>query len=373
MRAGFVIALLTLMGNLTAAEKNFEWETSSPQLVGLDSTKLAAMVQINRLHGSKALLVIRDDKIALEWYSEDHGPDKKHYTASLAKALVGGMSLLVALSDGAVGPDDLVWKYISYWKDDPLRSKITVRMLATHTSGIENAETVVMGERLDHFEQTGWKLRFWTQDPDPFNMASRQAPVIYEPGEVYHYSNPGIGLLSNVITAATGTDVRTLLQQRIMDPIGAPRGSYSLGYGKTFEVDGLKLVPNWGGGSYTARTIARVGRLMLRRGNWEGTQLADSTWAHKLVEYAGTPLPDRSDGGLNPATTLGFYTNSDGIWENVPRDAFAGAGAGDQTLVVIPSLEIIIVRNGSQLEPKTTNWNGRKKYVIDPVIDALIK
>jgi hypothetical protein len=84
------------------------------------------------------------------------------------------------------------------------------------------------------------------------------------------------------------------------------------------------------------------------------------------------PLPDRDGNTPNPATTLGFYTNYDGVWENVPRDAFAGAGAGDQMFVVIPSLNMIIVRNGGQLEAGVTDWSGRKKYVIDPVMDALI-
>ncbi len=354
-----------------AAAKNFEWETVPAVLAGLDSTRLARMVDDNRQHGTKALLVVRKDKIALEWYAQGHGPDKQHYTASLAKALVGGMSLLVALSDGKVLPDDPVCNYIPYWKNDPLRSKITVRQLATHSSGIEDAETPGVG----HFEQTGWKYRFWQQDPDPFSMAARQAPVIYEPGSRYQYSNPGIGLLSYVITAREGIDVRTLLQERIMDPIGAPRESYSLGYGKTFEVDGLKLVPNWGGGGYTARTIARVGRLLLRKGNWEGKQLVDSTWAHRVVQYAGTPLPSRPDGEPNPAPALGFYSNFDGVWENVPRDAFAGAGAGNQVLLVIPSLEMIIVRNGSLLDTgeKSSFWGGIEKHLLDPVMEAVIQ
>ncbi|MBW7997186.1 MAG: serine hydrolase, partial [Candidatus Glassbacteria bacterium] len=368
-----ILALLALALplNLPAATENsFEWETTPPELAGLDSVKLAAMIDVHRQHGTKALLVVRNDRIALEWYAEGHGPDKQHYTASLAKALVGGMSLLVALSDGAVQPDDPVWHYIPYWKDDPLRNKITIRQLATHSSGIENAETPGLG----HFEQSGWKLRFWDQDPDPFSMASRQAPVIFEPGSRYDYSNPGIGLLSNVITARMKIDVRTLLQQRIMDPIGAPPASYSMGYGETFEVDGLKLVPNWGGGGYTARTIARVGRLMLRRGNWEGRQLVDSTWAHRVVQYAGTPLPPRPDGEPNPAPALGFYSNFDGVWENVPRDAFAGAGAGNQVLLVIPSLGMIIVRNGSLLDTneKPSFWGGIEKYLLDPVMEAVI-
>src|SRR3546814_4912464 len=58
----------------------------------------------------------------------------------MAKALVGGMSLLLAEQDGRLKVDDLAWKYIPEWKNDPVKSQITIRHLATHTSGIEDSE-----------------------------------------------------------------------------------------------------------------------------------------------------------------------------------------------------------------------------------------
>ena len=51
--------------------------------------------------------------------------------------------------DHRLEADDPAWKYIPLWKNDPLRGKITIRHLATHSSGIENAET----EGKTHFEQ----------------------------------------------------------------------------------------------------------------------------------------------------------------------------------------------------------------------------
>ena len=59
-------------------------------------------------------------------------------------------------------------------------------------------------------------------------------------------------------------DIRTLLRDRVMRPIGVPADEWSCGYGKTEEVDGLSLVASWGGGSYSADATARVARLMLR-------------------------------------------------------------------------------------------------------------
>jgi CubicO group peptidase (beta-lactamase class C family) len=358
-----------------ARQGDFEWEKALPESEGMSSQKLDAAGNVLSEKGTKTFLVIRNDKIVYEWYASDFGPESKHYTASLAKALVGGVSLMLALNDGLLSADDPACKYIPKWKGHPQKSKITIRHLATHSSGIEDAEQ----DDIDHFKLPGWKGQFWKQQPDPFSISRDEAPVIFEPGSQYAYSNPGMAMLSYAVTAALrGTehaDVRTLLRRRIMEPIGVKDGDWSIGYGKTFEVNGLNLVANWGGGGYTARAAARVGRLMLRKGNWQGRQLVDSKWVEEVTKYAGTPLPDRPAGNPSPASGLGWWTNFDGVWPQVPRDAFAGAGAGNQVLLVVPSLHLIIVRNGSNLYESSKGegfWSGIEKYLFNPVMDAIV-
>jgi CubicO group peptidase (beta-lactamase class C family) len=359
-----------------AGQGSFEWEKAAPETQGMSSQKLDAAKDVLAKKGTKTFLVIRDDKIVYEWYSSDFRPEKKHYTASMAKALVGGVSLMLALNDGRLGADDRACKYIPEWKGNPQKSKITIRHLATHSSGIEDAEQ----DNIAHFELPGWKGQFWKQQPDPFTVSRDEAPVIFEPGTKYAYSNPGTGMLSYAITASFKgtkyTDVRMLLRERIMRPIGVKDSDWSIGYGKTFEVNGLNLVANWGGGSYTARATARVGRLMLRKGNWQGRQLVDSRWVEEVTRYTGTPLPlsERANGNPAPASGLGWWTNFDGVWPKVPRDAFAGAGAGNQVLLVVPSLDLIIVRNGSDMYDRAKGegfWTGIEKYVFNPVMEAI--
>jgi len=359
---------------ISAAQGSFEWKKPPPESHRMSSQKLDEAKDVLAKMGTKTFLVIRNDKIVYEWYSSDFGPDKKHYTASMAKALVGGVSLMLALNDGLLEADDPVCKYIPEWKGHPQKSKITIRHLATHSSGIEDAEQ----DSISHFKLPGWKGQFWKQDPDPFTVSRDKAPVIFEPGTDYAYSNPGMAMLSYAVTEALKntkhTNVRTLLRQRIMRPIGVKDSDWSIGYGKTFKVNGLNLVANWGGGGYTARATARVGRLMLRKGNWQGRQLVDSKWVEEVVKYAGTPLPDRPVGNPAPASGLGWWTNFDGVWPKVPRDAFAGAGAGNQVLLVVPSLELIIVRNGSNLYDSSKGegfWEGIERYLFNPVMDAI--
>ena len=359
----------------SAGQGNFEWEKALLENEGMSSQKLDAAKEVLAAKGTKTFLVIRNDKIIYEWYAPDFGPDKKHYTASMAKALVSGVSLMLALNDGRLNEDDPACKFITEWKRHPQKSKITIRHLATHSSGIEDAEQDGIG----HFELPGWKGQFWKQEPDPFTVSRDEAPVIFEPGTEYAYSNPGMAMLSYAVTASLKntkyTDVRTLLRERIMRPIGVKDSDWSIGYGKTFEVSGLNLVANWGGGGYTARATARVGRLMMRKGNWQGRQLVDPKWVEEVVKYAGTPLPDRPSGNPAPASGLGWWTNFDGVWPKVPRDAFAGAGAGNQVILVVPSLDLIIVRNGSNLFDSSKGegfWAGIEQYLFNPVMDAIV-
>ena len=110
---------------------------------------------------------VRRGSTAFEWYAEGWNADRPHGTASMAKALIGGVSLLVARSDGRIAADDLASKYIPDWMNDPCKAKITIRHLATHTSGIEDAEQ----GNIPHEQLPGWKGAFWKRDPDPFSIA----------------------------------------------------------------------------------------------------------------------------------------------------------------------------------------------------------
>src|SRR5205823_11297588 len=188
-----------------------------------------------------------------------------------------------------------------------LKAKITIRHLATHSSGLEDAEE---GDR-PHDALTGWKGDFWKRMPDPFSVALRDAPVLFEPGSRFAYSNPGMAALAYAVTAslrgAPQTDIRSLLKERFMDAIGVQPEEWSIGYGQAYALDGLHLYANWGGASYSTHAAARVGRLMLRRGDWQGRRLVDPAWAETVTADAGTPLPDRSHGDPAPASGLGWW------------------------------------------------------------------
>lgn len=346
----------------------FQWQTGPPESQGFASAKLEKTRADLAARNTKALLVIRNDTIVCEWYAPDHGPDRRHGTASLAKAIVGGLSLAVAVNDGRIGLDDRAAQFIPAWRSDPLKSRITLRHLGSHTSGLEDAEE---GGQ-PHEQLTGWKGDFWKQLPvpnDPFSIARDRTPLQFEPGQRFQYSNPGIAMLGYCVTAALRgapqPDIRSLLRERIMRPIGVADSEWSVGYGKTFLVEGLPLVACWGGGSYTARAAARVGRLMLRQGDWDGKRLLRPEAVRLTTADAGTPGP----------CGMGWWCNQDGDFPELPPDAFFGSGAGHQILLVVPSRNLLVIRNGAALAkvpptPKAYHEPYRH-FLFKPLMDAM--
>ncbi|HWC95925.1 MAG TPA: serine hydrolase [Candidatus Sulfopaludibacter sp.] len=336
---------------------------------GLDPVKLEAWRAGLAAHGTTGLLLIRRGRTVLEWYAPGWNAEKPHGTASLAKALVGGTSLALAMSDGLISPDDRAAKYIPAWAADPLKSKITIRELATHTSGISDAED---GDT-PHEKIPGWKGDFWKRTPDPFSIAVHLAPVLFEPGTQNEYSNPGMAALSYAITASLhGGDIRTLLKERLLDPLGVAESEWTIGYGRAYEVDGLKLYANWGGASFTARATARVARLMMLQGLWNGRQLIRRDIVKKALTDQGMPHPPRTAADPAPASGLAWYTNQDFVWSAAPHDAFAGAGASHQVLFAVPSLDLVVVRNGDALSKDKDNfWGPVYDLIIRPLMESV--
>ncbi len=93
--------------------KTWKWEYALPESVGLSSKKIGRLISLLKQKKTKKLLIIKDDKIVCEWYAPGYEDSvRRHYCASLSKALVGGMSLLLALNDQLIFPDAPACNYI---------------------------------------------------------------------------------------------------------------------------------------------------------------------------------------------------------------------------------------------------------------------
>ncbi len=348
----------------------FAWQTATPASQDMSAPKLDALRDDLAKRKTRAFLVVRNDQIIYEWYARGFSANSKQGTASLAKAVVGGLPLALALMDGRIRLDDPATKYIPEWKGDPTKATITVRQLGSHTSGLSDSTT----SGVKNENQPGWKGTFWKRQPppnDPFTLARDKAPVLFQPGRQFEYSNPGIGMLTYCVTVAIKDskhrDIRSLLKDRIMRPIGVADAEWSVGYGQTFTVDGLPLVPSWGGASFAPRAMARIGRLVVREGDWDGRAILSRDALRGVTQDAGLP----------GHCGMGWWTNSTRRYDWLPRDAVWGAGAGDQVLLVIPSLKLIMVRNGEELVTPAELKKRKPKDVFeryhDPRAEILFK
>lgn len=354
------------------------WKYEQPKELGIDASMLDRYVNRLAERRSRAVLVIRHDKIIKEWYAQDFGAERRHYSASLAKTLVGGLALAVSVSEGYMAYNDLACHYIERWKNDPLKSQITLRQLATHTSGLaDSSMRDAVGD---------WQRMFWQKDPNPdalnpITCALDLAPMLEVPGKRYIYSNPGIAALSYCISAALQrspyADTRELLQERIMKPLGIDDSEWSIGYGKPFAIDGLNVYAAWGGGEYTARAVGRIGQLLLHKGQWNGESLIKPQVLKPVLActFHSIAQPGFPEAFL-PTPSVGGFSNHCAVFPSIPDCAFFGAGAGHQVLLVIPSLDLVIVRLGDSMlsGPPTDDefWLAIKEELCDPIQGLLL-
>ncbi len=96
-----LLALLrtTITPENDAPRPDWDWPTATPESQGLDPARLESLWNDLQQRHTDALLVIRNDRIVFERYASGFSRTTPHGTASLAKALVGGVSLMVAMQD----------------------------------------------------------------------------------------------------------------------------------------------------------------------------------------------------------------------------------------------------------------------------------
>jgi len=105
------------------------------------------------------------------------------------------------------------------------------------------------------------------------------------------------------------------------------------------------------GSSYlyaTARDWARLGELQLRDGTWLGRQILPAGW----VEFMRTPAPAAPRGQYGGQLWLNRGAPDDPtrrLWPSLPTDACAMRGFSGQIVMMIPSLQLVVVRLGLSL------------------------
>lgn len=333
-----------LAGRVRAAldprEPSVGWPVSDPATEQMDPRALDRLGRDLAASGTKSFLVARHGRIVYEWSAWNAGPNRRHDLAAMAKPIVGVNALLVAMTDRRLELDTPVSRFVAGWADDPVRSKIRVRELVTHTSGLDNVSFPAGARR----ELDGWAQRYYDDPAGRFRMAISEVPLLFAPGTDHRYSGVGYYVLAyvfgRVLPDGPEKDLATLLRHRIFEPLGIPDEAWRISYDRTYDVDGMKLQACGSGSQLTARAVARIATLVAQKGRWNGQQLIDAAAIEDLLGQK-----DSRPVSINP----GWWVNWWGEFPSLPPDALVGWGGGDQIVLAAPSLGLVMVRIGDAL------------------------
>ncbi|MDB5342068.1 MAG: pbpX [Schlesneria sp.] len=289
------------------------WEVASPASQGLDAAALEKARAWLESHNSKSGVVIRHGRIVSEWYFGGADQKSKFAAYSTTKSL-SSMATGLAIADGKLALDQTVGKYIPDASPETKRT-VTVKQLLSMTSGVHNDPAI-------------------GQHQDLFSYATKTVAMDHEPGAKWDYNNTGLALLSPVFKKATGQQVDEVLNNRVFQPIGITSSDW------TWEHREELSMP-YSGWHTNARSLGRIGLLVLHEGKWNDQQLVPAAW---LKESIG-PSQD-----LNKSYGYLWWNNTTNKWPQVPKDAFAALGRWDNNILVVPSLDLVVIRQ-SDLEP----------------------
>src|SRR3984957_5191218 len=186
---------------------------------------------------------------------------------------------------------------------------------------------------------------------------AREQPLVHPAGEFWSYSSGTANILSRIAQDAAGPLGADVAAEKLFKPLGMTTA--------TIETDEYGTLV---GSSYmyaTARDWARYAQFLLQEGVWRGQEIlprgyvammaspvasSGGQYGHGLVWLWGS---DALAPGKNPDAAFG-----------IPADTFWMSGHDGQTIAIIPSREMVIVRLG--LTP------SRDHYSPQPLVKALL-
>lgn len=283
-----------------------------------------------------SVLVIKGDKIVFEDYQNGNNADTPNFLASGTKSFSGVM-LAAAIEDKLIsGFDEKVSDTITEWKTDKRKSQITIRQLLSLTSGIDAGQIGRV----------------------PTYKDAISSPVTSDAGKGFEYGPVPFQIFGEIMTRKLkpkNESVMDYLKRRILDPIGLKVAFWRM-------PGGQPMLPQ--GASLTAREWAKFGLFLKNGGKSNGKQIVKTKLLDELVKGSEA----------NPAYGLTFWLNrkgkdprgrpmsrnavteisDNGIIDGL-EDVYMAAGAGNQRLYIIPTLDMVVVR-----QAQFGSWDDRE-------------
>ena len=282
------------------------------------------------------MLVVQNGRTIFEHYANG-GSARGRWPIFSGTKSFWGITALAAVRDGLFKLDDPVSDTITEWKNDPRKSQIAIRQLLNQTDGIEGASRLQRASIRDR------------------NAMAIRLPTVAEPGSVFIYGPSHLQIFSELLRRKLkGRATISYVEGHVSNRLGLGRVNYKKdARGNPLPATGFEL---------TARDWARLGELVLGRGNYHGRQIVPADLLREA--FAGSQA--------NPSYGLTFWLNQGApngrevdmermldlpwqaaqwrdvcICKDAPADMVVALGSGYQRLFIIPSLHALIVRQGS--------------------------
>ena len=285
---------------------------------------------------TRALIVMKDGKIAAERYADGYDAETRFISWSMAKTVTAIM-IGQLVGDGLLRLDQPA--PVPRWQrsGDP-RADITLRHLLQMRSGLEHTEA---GD--PPYESSEVRMLFLDGRDDMADYATAQPPEA-EPGEKFEYSSNTTVILADIAARALSDAdhaearrraVSDYLHARLFEPLGA-----------TSMVPEFDRAGTLIGGSLmhaNARDWAKLGELLRTKGSYRGEQLVPRSWVAEMVK----PSPVSPQYGLQTWLNRPTGEAEHPLFpDRAPHSAFSMIGHMGQYVFVSPEQGLTVVRLG---------------------------
>ena len=317
-----------------------------------------------------AFLVIRNDSILYENYWDNYQQDSKIPSFSVAKSFV---STLVgfAIDEGFIkNTSEPIINYIPELKNKgELYQKITIQDCLDMRSGFDNQENY---GGVNMFTPMVRMYYGTNLEKEIFNV---------EFGSTYgefNYQSINTQILGMIVERATNKKLYDYLEEKIWQPLGMQHDA-------SWSIDSKKRKTVKAFAALNAAPIdfAKLGRLFLNKGNWNGEQLLSKSWietttnfdtlhekGYKNQWWSASITKVFEDSTLaaayknNHSNIAGVYSNNGYHWVKDYGKAYRAEGILNQFIFVRPEKNLIIVRMGDYPE-KRIRASNVESYWMD--------
>ena len=331
--AALVLSFVTWM---TSCSSTSAAENSPKKLKYLAQQNLSAASDYSAKRRGYSLLVIQNGKTLWEDYPNGGSRDTPHKIFSGTKGF-WNLAAMHAADQGLLDLDERVADTIPEWRDERGKSQITIRQLLDFSSGMDP---------LFHLHEDG------ISDRDAIAI---KHPLVAAPGDAFIYGPGSLQVFHEVLRrklASHGETPTHYLERHVLRPLGLGPQRY------VADRSGNPLLA--AGFTMTAREWSGMGKVLLHSGypitnpstfqaccHGPSANRAFSLgfWNNSNADRSGAREPDIED-----MLELDWPKES---WRGVclcrdaPSDLIASVGSGYQRLFVIPSMDLIVVRQGS--------------------------